>query len=69
MIGDLVSRTRWTRKLTVAVTVFALVFSQTAPALAYGPGDAFGGRDDVRATFNFRLPLGGSQADATISVQ
>ena len=63
MIRDLVSRTCWTRKLTVAVTAFALVFSQTAPALAYGPGDAFTGYNDVRAMANFRIPLGVSQAD------
>ncbi len=56
-------RTRWARKLIVAVTAFALVFSQTAPALAYGPGDAFAGYNDVRAMVNFRIPLGVSQAD------
>jgi hypothetical protein len=55
-------RTRWTRKLTVAVTAFALGFSQTAPAFAYGPNGAFGGRDDVRAMGYFRVPLGASQA-------
>jgi hypothetical protein len=63
MIRDLVSRTCWTRKLTVAVTALALGFSQTAPALAYGPGDAFTGYNDVRAMANFRIPLGVSQAD------
>jgi len=61
MIRGLVSRTCWTRKLTVAVTAFALVFSQTAPALAYGPGDAFAGYNDVRAMGYFRIPLGASQ--------
>ena len=54
---------RWTRKLTVAVTAFALVFSQTAPALAYGPGDAFAGYNDVRAMGYFHIPLGASQTD------
>nr|TFG55509.1 MAG: hypothetical protein E4H34_00335 [Hyphomicrobiales bacterium] len=63
MIRDLVSRTCWTRKLTVAVTAFALVFSQTAPALAYGPSDAFGGHDGIKATANFRIPLGTAQTD------
>ena len=56
-------RTCWTRRLTVAVTAFALVFSQTAPALAYGPNSAFGGHNDVRAMVNFHIPLGASQAD------
>jgi hypothetical protein len=53
-------RARLTRKLTAAVTAFALVFSQSVPALAYGPGDAFGGRNDVSAIVNFRIPLGAS---------
>ena len=56
-------KTCWTRILLVAVTAFALVFSQTAPALAYGPGDAIAGYNDVRAMGYFRLPLGTSQAD------
>ena len=59
----LIRKTHWTRKLTVAVTALALVFSQTAPALAYGPNSAFGGHNDVRAMVNFRIPLGASQAD------
>jgi hypothetical protein len=56
-------RTRWTQKLTVAVTALALGFSHTAPAFAYGPNGAFGGHDDVRAMGYFRFPLGDSQSE------
>ena len=58
-----IRRARWTRKLIVAVTALALIFSQTAPALAYGPNGAFAGHNDVRAMVNFRIPLGAPQAD------
>ena len=51
----------WVRIVTIAVTALALVFSQTAPAFAYGPGDAFAGHNDVRAMFNLRVPLGASR--------
>jgi len=53
------------RSTLVTATAFALVISQTAPALAYGPSNAFGGYNDVRAMGYFRIPLGSSQADTS----
>jgi hypothetical protein len=50
-------------KLTLAATIFAFVFSQTAPAMAFGANGPFGGHDDIRAMVNFRIPLGTSEAD------
>ena len=54
---------KFLNKLTAGTMILALVFSQTAPALAYGPGNAFGGYNDVRAMGYFRIPLSASQAD------
>ncbi len=56
-------RTRWTRNVTVAATALALICSQTAPALAYGPSNALAGHNDVRAMGYFRIPLGAPQAE------
>ena len=39
------------------------ICSQTAPALAYGPGNALAGHNDVRAMGYFRIPLGAPQAE------
>ena len=50
-------------RLTLAATILAFVFLQTAPALAYGPGNGLAGRNSVGAIVNFRIPLGTSQAD------
>ena len=36
---------------------------QTAPALAYGPNEGFGGRNSVNAMAYFHLPLGVSRAE------
>ena len=41
----------------------AFAVCQTAPALAYGPFEEFGGRNSVNAMVYFHVPLGASRAE------
>ena len=51
------------RRILVTIVGLALFFSQTAPAMAYGPNGTFSGYNDVRAMVDLRIPLGTSQSD------
>jgi hypothetical protein len=61
--AELIFVERLIRKPIVAIAAIALVFSQTAPTLAFGLGGPFGERDNLRIMLNARIPLSASQAD------